>query len=168
MPCYLFTYHGHGTWMPDNPKGYVHRTRGLQPADAGMAERYRSQQREPAVYFDDDMQHVMVDTACDAGGHIDVVVHAVATEPTHAHVLVSWSHDRPWKSVRAAIRSALSRRLNETCSKRTWFSDSPSRKRVRDHGHFDYLMLEYLPKHSGVKWFRQVDVDAARRRTGDA
>ena len=35
----------------------------------------------------------------------------------------------------------------------TLSSKEASRKRVRDRKHFDYLMNEYVPKHSGAKWF---------------
>ena len=46
----------------------------------------------------------------------------------------------------------MTMRLNEQIAGRTWFSDSPSRKRVRDHEHFDYLVLSYLPSHDGLSW----------------
>src|SRR4051794_35604479 len=29
MPCYLFTYHAYGSWMPDHKRGYVHRGQGV-------------------------------------------------------------------------------------------------------------------------------------------
>jgi hypothetical protein len=76
----------------------------------------------------------------------------VATEPTHVHVLVSWSSDRTWQVVRAKLRESLTRRLNREIKRQEWFSKSPSRKRVKDQAHFDYLVGEYLPKHSGLKW----------------
>ena len=42
MPCYLFTYHGYGTWLPDRSRGYVRRKEGILPTDeAPMAECYR-------------------------------------------------------------------------------------------------------------------------------
>ncbi|MBI1369743.1 MAG: hypothetical protein GC162_13940 [Planctomycetes bacterium] len=129
-----------------------------------MAKAYRAQQREGAVLFEREHQLLIVRIARGADAFIDAIVHAVATEPTHAHVLISWKHDRDWKSMRTSVRSAITRALNEQFGKRSWFSDSPSRKRVHDIEHFDYLMLEYLPKHSGVQWFREADVKAARRR----
>jgi hypothetical protein len=41
MPCYLFTYHGHGTWLPDHARGYVRRKVGVLAADVEMARNYR-------------------------------------------------------------------------------------------------------------------------------
>ncbi len=156
MPCYLFTYHGYGTWMPDRPQGYVHRTNGLQPRNQAMAEKYRQRQREPVVAFTPQMQALLVETARAAGGFIAATVHAVATDPTHVHVLVSWRDEgRTWKSARASIRSAMSRKLNETYERRTWFADTPSRKQVKDRAHFDHLVTTYLPKHRGVVWFER-------------
>ncbi len=78
--------------------------------------------------------------------------------------LIHWRHGREWKSVRASVRSALSRGLNERFGKRDWFADTPSRKRVRDHEHFDYLLLSYLPRHGGAYWFREASVGEAESR----
>jgi REP element-mobilizing transposase RayT len=150
--------------MPDHRRGFVRRGEGIQPPDINLANAYRSKRDEPTVIFTPAIQRLLVDTARKTGEHLDATIHAVATEPTHAHVLVSWSHDRDWKSMRASIRSALSRGLNEQVEKRNWFADSPSRKHVRDYEHFDYLMLTYLPKHGGAKWFRDFDVQAAKCR----
>jgi REP element-mobilizing transposase RayT len=163
MPCFLFTIHGKYTWMPDHPRGYVHRQHGLLPSDADMAEYYRHFRDVDVVNFTDAMQALLIDTAQKAGAFIEAIVHAVATESTHIHVLVSWKGRREWKSIRASIRTALSRMLNEKFGNRDWFTDGSSRKRVRDHEHFDYLILEYLPKHSQC-WVRQEDRIAAEKR----
>jgi len=166
MPCYLFTYHGHGTWMPDHRRGYVHRQGGLQPPDAAMGQAYRRNQREPKAVFTPAIQSVLVEAARGAGDFLTAKVHAVATEPTHVHVLVSWRHERTWKSMRTSLRSAMTRALNARFSKRTWFADSPSRKRVRDRAHLDHLLLEYLVQHGGVTWLNASDVARARQRRG--
>ena len=150
--------------MPDHPKGYVHRQRGLRPSNADMADAYRRNKHEHAAEFTLAVQKLMITEARNAGKHINATVHAVSTEPTHVHVLLSWSHKRTWKSMRSSIRRAMTTALNKGFGKRTWFSDAPSRKRARDQAHFDYLILHYLPKHSGAKWFREEDVKAARAR----
>ena len=41
MPCYHFTFHGYGTWMPDEDDGYVLRGKGHQPQDTVKAAQYR-------------------------------------------------------------------------------------------------------------------------------
>ncbi|MEL7087176.1 MAG: hypothetical protein AAGL98_01840 [Planctomycetota bacterium] len=158
MPCYLFTYHGYATWMPDHRRGYVKRKQGVLPRDTEMADRYRAKQREPAAWFGEDHQSRMIQTIKAAGPHLDAVAHAAACEPTHVHVLISWAHERTWKSMRTSVRSAMSRSLNQAFGQRSWFADSPSRKRVGDPEHFDYLVLAYLPRHGGVCW-----ADAATR-----
>jgi hypothetical protein len=165
----MFTHHGHGTWMPDHPKGYVHRTRGLQSRDLHMAARYRENQRGDAVRFDDGMRALLMQIARDAGSFINAAVHGCAMESTHIHVLVSWKHQREWKSMRTSIRSAMTRGLNQKYGKRDWFSDSPSRKRVADHEHFDYLILEYLRiREAGfarkITRRRKREINGARRQ----
>ncbi len=152
MPCYLFTYHAHGSWMPDNPRGYVRRGAGILAPDKVMAARYRGKLAEGAVSFDARVQHRLIEEALVAAAHQQLRCHFLATESTHLHALVSWRIDRDWQTVRAKLRESLTRRLNRELEKRAWFSKSPSRKRVTDRRHFDYLMEVYLPRHSGLKW----------------
>jgi REP element-mobilizing transposase RayT len=155
MACYLFTYHSYGSWLPDHRRGYVHRGDGIRSPDVHMAQVYRSSMTQAAVLFDSAIQQQIVNGVIEASAHLEVRCHFIATEPTHIHVLVSWQSDRAWQAVRKQIRGSVTRRLNSTIRKQQWFSKSPSRKRVRDRRHFDYLVTKYLPKHSGVKWSEQ-------------
>lgn len=66
MPCYLFTYHGHGTWLPDHPRGYVRRKVGVLATDDQMAVCYRSNLQVEAVNFSRDIQRVLIDAALEA------------------------------------------------------------------------------------------------------
>jgi len=65
---------------------------------------------------------------------------------------VSWTIDRAWQVVRAKLGESMTRRLNREVARRRWFAKSPSRKRIENREHFDYLMDMYLPKHRGWKW----------------
>ena len=159
MPCFLFTYHGHATWMPDHGRGYVHRQLGLRPSDPDMADRYRWNQKEPTVEFTPEQLLLLVSIARDSGAHIDATIHAVFTEPTHVHVLVSWSSSRKEKSICACIRTAMSRAMNEKYGWHEWFSDNPSRRQILDMQHFKYLIREYCEKHLGAKWVRLEDLE---------
>ena len=38
MPCYLFTYHAYGSWLPDHAEGYVHWKEGQQPPDDNLGD----------------------------------------------------------------------------------------------------------------------------------
>ncbi|NOZ40575.1 MAG: hypothetical protein GXP24_10155 [Planctomycetes bacterium] len=152
MPCYLFTYHGYGTWLPDHPRGYVRRKEGILPTDKHMAECYRKNQREETACFNRDVQRVMIGEAIEACTHQDLRGHGIATDPSHLHVLVSWKSERTWQAVRRSLRSSLTRRLNQEVERRTWFSKQPSRKQVKERSHFEYLLKTYLPKHRGLKW----------------
>lgn len=149
--------------MPDHPRGYVHRTRGLQRSDPNMGEAYRANQRGGTVYLISVMQRTIIATTREAMKHLDAELHAIACEPTHTHVLMSWKHDRVWKSMRGSLQSALSRALNKHFGKREWWAENPSRKRVKDREHFDYLMGEYLPKHGGEQWYDADDLAKSQR-----
>ena len=111
MPCYLFTWHAYGTWMPDRPQGYV-RDKQILPTDKQAAASYRSRQVEETSHFDPDTQILLIEELKVTSEHRRFRLHAVATEPTHVHVLVSWHDERPFESLRRGIRESLTRRLN--------------------------------------------------------
>jgi hypothetical protein len=152
MPCYRFTYHAWGSWLPDHPRGYVRRRQGIVPPDRAMAARYRANMDKSAVTFSAAIQRHLIEETLNAGDHQQFRCHYLATEPTHYHTLVSWKTDREWQTVRAKLRASLTRRMNRELKTQQWFSKSPSRKQVRDRRHFDYLIGEYLPRHRGLKW----------------
>ncbi len=158
MPCYLFTYHAHASWMPDHPRGFVKRDKGIQSSNKALAQKYRSNLKQRPIRFDARAQKLIVFETVAACEHQTIRCHFIATESTHVHVLVSWTIDRTWEIVRAKLRESLSRRLNQELERCLWFSKSPSRKRVTDQKHFDYLIRTYLPKHSGWKWSEGIGV----------
>jgi len=152
VPCYLFTYHAYGSWMPDHPRGYVRRGQGILPPDSEMADFYRGNLTQDLLQFDEAIQQSLIEATLEASQYQEVVCHFIATEVTHAHLLLSWKTNRTWQVARAKMRESLSRRLNRDFKKRLWFSKSPSRRQVKEQEHFDYLVRTYLPKHSGWKW----------------
>lgn len=152
MPCYLFTYHAFGSWMPDHPRGYVHRGQGVLPPDEHMAKCYRGNLKQAVVQFTPSIQRELIEGALEACQCQQLRCHVIATDSTHVHLLVSWRSNRSWQLARKQIRGNITRRLNASVKRQQWFSKSPSRKRVRDRSHFDHLMQRYLPKHSGWKW----------------
>ncbi len=152
MPCYLVTYHAYGSWMPDHLRGFVKRRQGILAPDKEMAEQYRDNLKQAVVRFTGGIQREIISGALEACGHQDLRCHYIATESTHVHVLVSWKCNHTWKLIRKQIRSNITRRLNAIFRRQEWFSKSPSRKRVKDRKHFNYLVTKYLPDHSGWKW----------------
>ena len=152
MPCYLFTYHAHGSWMPDRSRGYVHRGQRVLTSDTRMAKCYRRNLRQTAVSFDGQIQSELLAGTRAACNCLTVRCHGIATDSSHVHLLVSWQSERRWESVSEAIKTSLSRRLNASVNRQKWFSKGASRKRVRDRAHFEYLMSTYLPDHRGLCW----------------
>ncbi|MEQ8211913.1 MAG: transposase [Lacipirellulaceae bacterium] len=152
MPCYLFTYHAHGSWMPDRTQGYVHRKEGVKPSDEEMARAYRQNQISPTAYFDSLIQTSLIEAARGACRHLDARCHAVVTETTHVHILISWKSERSATSMSRSLKSALSRYLNQQFQQRQWLSKGASKQPVKDLEHYEYLVGVYLPKHRGVQW----------------
>ncbi|QDS98701.1 hypothetical protein [Adhaeretor mobilis] len=91
MPCYLFTYHAHGSWLPDHPRGFVKRGKGYLPSDPQLAEKYRGNMKESTVVLKSPEQRLVISAVLEAVKHINCQLHYVATDQTHIHALVSWS-----------------------------------------------------------------------------
>ena len=152
MPCYLLTYHGHGTWLPDHPRGYVRRKEGMLATDSHMAACYRANQKRDAVRFDDEAQTVIAKSILATQPFLGILVHAIACEDSHVHVLLSWNHQRAVMSVSKSIKTRITRELNEQFDERPWLSKGGSLKRVVERSHFDHLVDTYLPRHRGLFW----------------
>ena len=153
MPCYLFTFHAYGTWMPDREEGFVRRKEGILPPDEELAREYRGKAGENIVSFNARIQLLLIEetrVACEKQRYRG---HCIATDPTHVHALISWPDERPWLKIRSGLKTSLTLRLNREVQRRQhWFVDSASRKQVKDEEHFDHLVTNYLPSHRGWKW----------------
>ena len=165
MPCYLFTFHAYRSWMPNHRRGYTRRGVGYVAFDPVMNARYVARAGAEPTVFDARLQATVVTHLLDLPMHVPVRLHAVTTEPSHIHVLLSWRLDRGWLSLRTSVKTSLTRFLRERSDDRRplRLSRGASRKRVVARDHFDYLMTQYLPKHAGVCWFEDKGWIAARR-----
>ncbi len=154
MPAYLFTFHSYRSWNADHPRGFVQVGRGIQPPNAALAQSYDRQAKQKPVLFGRRQQLVIVWIAWDACNKRGWRLHAVAFEPTHTHILVSWQSTDTWQVVRGKIKNLISWALSKACGcdGRRWLVRGASRKRVRDRDHFDYLVRTYLSRHCGVFW----------------
>ncbi len=103
MPVYLFTYHAYGTWWPDRSQGYVQRGSGILSADGDMARRYRDAARFSPASFDEPMQRAIIDEVQRAATFQKLRLYIAGTDPTHAHVIVSWRDARRAMDVRSAV-----------------------------------------------------------------
>jgi hypothetical protein len=149
MPCYLFTYHAYGSWMPDRTLGYVKRNRGILAADASMARKYERIMNDKPVLFDESAQETILVSILESRAKQSFDAHFIATDPTHVHLLLAWRDSRTWLRMRSSIKRSQSHRLNMELGRRDWFVEGGSRKRVKDREHYDYLVTHYLPKHTG-------------------
>ena len=155
MPVYLFTYHTYGSWMPDRPQGYVRRGEGILPTDEAMAKAYRQDMPQDAVLLSEEQQRVAIEALLTTARHIDAALHAIASEPTHLHVLASWGDERPFDKVSDSLKRGTTITMKNVCGKQKWLSRGFSRRQVEDRDHFDHLVATYLPKHSGWNWNQQ-------------
>lgn len=110
------------------------------------------------VFFAEEHQRAIIEVVLDAAPHQRFRAHFVATESTHAHVLVSWRDDRKFMTLRSSIKSSITRALNRRFERRSWLEEGASRRKVNNQEHFDYLIVTYLPEHRGWKWSEEKGV----------
>jgi hypothetical protein len=154
MAVGLFTFHAYGTWWPDNGRGYTKKDGGVLPPDADMADRYRERAVFEVVGFNADMQKVLIVGMHDLCGRRQWRVHAVGSDPTHGHFLVSHPGYFDFVEARDKMKNLLSLFLGRAtgATGRQWFAGGGSNKRVKDRKHFDHLVGTYLPKQRGLFW----------------
>lgn len=152
MPCYLFTYHAYGSWLPDRKQGYVRRHEGILLQDHQQAEQYEDRMVEAEKSFTSEIQQEIISVLLESQTKQSFECYAIATEASHTHVFLGWRDSRPWLRMRSIVKSSVTRRLKQMFGRQQWFSEGGSRKRVGDQQHFDYLVRVYLPGHRGWKW----------------
>jgi len=154
MPAYLFTIHSYRSWNADHPRGFVRYGQGIQPPNSLVAKFYDSRAKQEPVQFSERHQRTIAWIAWDACRQRNWRLHAVAFEPSHVHLLVSWRSEEPWQIVRRKLKNLISWALAREFHQkgRRWLVRKGSRKRVRDQGHFNYLVARYLPRHGGSFW----------------
>jgi REP element-mobilizing transposase RayT len=156
VAVYHLTFHAYLSWLPDRPRGYV-RDGEILPPDEQMAAWYRRDARGEAVTFCDHMQATIVRAVrqtCDTFGWR---LHQARAIPTHVHTIVSWREFVSYREVGKKLKQQMGRSLSLLLDRPgPWFVRGFSHKRVTRREHFDYLMLEYLPKHGGAFWREDV------------
>lgn len=100
MAVYLFTLHSYGSWLPDRARGYTRRGQGVLPSDGKMAGYYRDDMNAGVVSFDRSVQQLIIEAICEHCRVKSYDLYAVATDPTHIHVLVGWRGFVRWVDVR--------------------------------------------------------------------
>ncbi len=116
MPVYLFTFHAYGSWMPDHPRGYIERHKGVKAPDAEQARRYRDRGIDSVVCFTEEQQRLAIDTCQTAAAHLACRVHVVATDPSHVHLLASWSDETAaWEQKRNSFKHAITLVFKQRC-----------------------------------------------------
>lgn len=153
MPCYLFTYHAHGSWLSDK---YQASSNGIYQralfADQDRFNLPKSRKPIRSTGLLAAEQKLAIEGLQRAAQHSNCRLHYVATDRTHVQVLVSWQHDCHWKQQRAHLRKAIVANLQKMRGRETWLSEGSSRKQIRDQWQFDQLVNEKLPKYRGLKW----------------
>jgi REP element-mobilizing transposase RayT len=154
MPCYLFTYHAYRSWNANHPRGFVLEAGRIEPPSLHQANFYDSQAKQPRVLFRPVHQRILLWIIQDACARRKWRLHAVATNPTHIHVLMSWRSEERWQEIsrRLKVLSSLMLGRKSGIAGRKWFVRRSSRKRIRNREHFDYLVTTYLPRHRGLLW----------------
>ncbi len=112
MPCFLFTYHAHGSWLPDRTRGYVKRGKGILPPDKHMHRLYSEAMTQPFVMFESDTQQQLIQTVRESSSKQNFEIYFIATDSTHVHALLGWRDNRRGTILRGRLKWSLSHALN--------------------------------------------------------
>lgn len=156
MPVYHFNLHAYGTWLPDRNEGYDPHGQGHHPPDSIAAKRYRVRMHNPATTLSHAVQQHALQILIESQKFQCFELYAFAAESTHLHALVGWRDDRDPFKVRSQVKSSLTRALNKAFGKRQWFVAKAGHTVVKDEEHLCHLLDNYLPKHQGLFWKRQI------------
>jgi len=152
VPVYHFTFHAYGSWLPDHPKGYVRRDKGILPPDDEAAKAYRYRMNGEPVEFDEVLAGLLNETIESAIDPQRLELYAVGIDPTHVHVVVGWRDDRTPIAIRTQLKSSMTRVLNGVRRRDEWWTENASQKPVKDREHLLHLLNEYLPGHHRWYW----------------
>jgi len=108
--------------------------------------------KQAEAEFGEPLQLLLISESKTAARFQRFRLHAVATEPSHLHALMSWPDDRSPARINDSMKKSLTICLKKNIAERIWFSKGGNERHVKDLKHFEYLMTEYLPSHSGWKW----------------
>jgi len=139
--------------MPDHRRGYVVDKQVL-PTNPDMARRYEQRATQPPVLFTDDQLAMLLSGVIDICKERNWKLFVFASEPTHFHIVIGWRGYLDCVDVRDTITNLLSLFLGKQMGVRgrRWFARKPSRRRVKNRRHLNYLLDEYLPRHRKLFW----------------
>jgi REP element-mobilizing transposase RayT len=157
MAVFMLTLHAYRSWMPDHPRGFVIRGKGIQGPDPRLARRYHALARHERMVFSDERCEQIIAAVREECEKQQWRLLAIVVVWTHMHVIVSWQGFRSVKRVRAVLKRAITTWLRDwSGEQRKWLAGGGSIKRVRDRDHYLHLTRRYLPRHrryGGRQWY---------------
>src|SRR5262249_30683238 len=137
MAVYLFTYHAHGSWLPDRKHGFVVKGKGVQPPNRNLARIYRARTKQKPGACELSIHTELVRAARNICTDKGWRLHQVQVNSSHIHLLVSWREFIDWKRVSNSLKRGLGIEVSKALNRKgPWFSRGSSRKRVREKRHF--------------------------------
>jgi hypothetical protein len=159
MPVFHFTFHAYRSWNADHPRGWVqHGERGIKRASQDLAIYRDGLSKHPEVRFTVEQQRAIILHVHDICGRREWHPYAISADATHVHIVVAWDQDVTMEKVRDTVKRLLGYLLAQDAGTKgkPWFSHGADEKAVRSKRHLRYLLYEYLPKHLGEFWRREM------------
>src|SRR5579862_2305999 len=148
MPVYHITLHAYRSWSAAHRCGYVEHGKGIKPPNSRLANLRDAIATQEPSSFKGDVQSAVIHHSYEICSTRSWRLHALGTETTHLHLLVSTVQFVRAVEIAAKIKNILSLLLNQSLNSpgRKWFVRGQSTKPVKARKHFDYLVTEDFPK----------------------
>ena len=125
----------------------------MLPPDPEQARKYDERARDKPAVFTREVQRILIRVAADFCARRKLRLHAVGSDPSHIHYVISWHGYSAWKEILRRLKNILSLELNRKLDcPRPWFVRGANSKPVRNGDHLRYLTITYLPDHPGMFW----------------
>ena len=153
MPVYHIIVHGFLTWDADNPKGYYRRGRGRFAAEPQLAAHWERSARFPTLLWSWDDQNLLCQTVQETSARRQWTVYAIASQPTHLHIVLAWHTLHPPERVQQTLKQMMSLALGSIHGRgRRWFSRNGVPQRIKNRTHLRHLLYDYLANQAVIFW----------------
>ncbi len=155
MPVYHFVFHAYGSWNADHPRGYVRRGEpGIFASNTALGRYRRVLTHHQPYEFTELLQADLLLAGKEICGLNNWRLHAIGTDASHLHAVVSWSTNWEVAKVVAILKRKMSLRLGDRDGQtgRPRFSRGYSATRVRSADHLRQLLDSYLVSHHALFW----------------
>ncbi len=159
MPVYHFTFHAYRSWNTDHPEGWLqHGDPERKRPTPDLAKHRDELSKYPPVLFTAEQQKSILHHIHDISSRRAWRPYAISADATHLHIVIAWDDQLPMEKIRDTLKRLTGYLLAQDAGTqgKPWFSHGADEQPVHNKKYLHHLLYEYLPKHHGHFWRREL------------